>query len=74
MNLELLILGGYGQFVWPAFIFTFLSLLLLYIKTKKEFNKVEKVFNKEFNQSEILKARVIEKKENTKAAWATNSI
>tara|TARA_Y100000590_G_scaffold443196_1_gene572306 strand:+ start:1488 stop:1712 length:225 start_codon:yes stop_codon:yes gene_type:complete len=74
MNIEVLILNGYGQFVWPAFIFTFLSLLLLYIKTKKEFNKVEKVFNKEFNQSEILKARVIEKKENTKAAWATNSI
>ena len=74
MNIEFLILNGYGQFVWPAFIFTFLSLLLLYIKTKKEFNKVEKVFNKEFNQSEILKARVIEKKENTKAAWATNSI
>ena len=23
MNLELLILGGYGQFVWPAFVFTF---------------------------------------------------
>ena len=50
MNLELLILGGYGQFVWPAFIFTFVSCFSLYIKTKKEFQKQEKIFLKEFKQ------------------------
>lgn len=42
MNLEILILGGYGQFVWPAFIFTFVSCFSLYVKTKKEFQKQEK--------------------------------
>ena len=36
MVLELLILGGYGQFVWPSFVFTFVSCLILYVKTKKE--------------------------------------
>ena len=35
MNLELLTLGGYGQFVWPAFIFTFISCYYLYLKTKE---------------------------------------
>ena len=50
MNLELLILGGYGQFVWPAFIFTFVSCFSLYVKTRKEFKKQEKIFLKEFKQ------------------------
>ena len=50
MNLELLILGGYGQFVWPAFIFTFVSCFVLYLKTKKVFQKQEKMFLKEFKQ------------------------
>ena len=50
MNLELLILGGYGQFVWPAFIFTFVSCFSLYVETKKEFKKQEKIFLKEFKQ------------------------
>ena len=55
MNLELLILGGYGQFVWPAFIFTFVSCFSLYVKTKKEFQKQEKKFFKEFKQMQTEK-------------------
>ena len=55
MNLELLILGGYGQFVWPAFIFTFVSCFALYVKTKKEFKKQEKMFLKEFKQMQTEK-------------------
>ena len=51
MNLELLILGGYGQFVWPSFIFTFVSCFVLYIKTKKEFKEIEKIFLNEFKQT-----------------------
>ena len=50
MNLEFLILGGYGQFIWSAFIFTFVSCFFLYVKTKKEFQKQEKMFLKEFEQ------------------------
>ena len=44
MDLELLILGGYGQFVWPAFIFTFASCFILYVKTKKDLQEQEKIF------------------------------
>ena len=63
MNLELLILGGYGQFVWPAFIFTFVSCFTLYIKIKKEFNKQEKMFLKEFKQMPTEKIETAKKKE-----------
>ena len=63
MNLELLILGGYGQFVWPAFIFTFVSCFVLYFKTKKEFQKQEKKFLKEFKQTQTAKIDTEKKKE-----------
>ena len=63
MNLELLILGGYGQYVWPAFIFTFVSCFSLYVKTKKEFQKQEKIFLKEFKQMQTEKIDTVKEKE-----------
>ena len=63
MNLELLILGGYGQFVWPAFIFTFVSCFSLYVKTKKEFQKQEKKFFNEFKQMQTEKIETAKEKE-----------
>ena len=63
MNLELLILGGYGQFVWPAFIFTFVSCFSLYVKTRKEFQKQEKIFLKEFKQTQTEKIETVKEKE-----------
>ena len=63
MNLEFLTLGGYGQFVWPAFIFTFVSCFALYVKTKKEFQKQEKMFLKEFKQVQTEKIETVKEKE-----------
>ena len=63
MNLEFLILGEYGQFVWPAFIFTFVCCFILYIKTKKEFKKQEEMFLKEFKQAKIEKIETVKEKE-----------
>ena len=63
MNLEFLVLGEYGQFVWPAYIFTFVSFIALYAKTKKEFQKHEKMFLKEFKQMQTRKIESVEKKE-----------
>jgi len=59
MNLELFALNGYGQFVWPAFVFTFASCFILYIKTKKEFKKQEKTFLIEFKQKELQERKAI---------------
>ena len=63
MNIELLVLGGYGQFVWPAFIFTFVSCFTFYIKIKKEFKKQEKMFLKEFKQMQTEKIETAKEKE-----------
>ena len=72
MNLEFLILGGYGQFVWPAFIFTFVSCFLLYLKTKKELKKQEKMFLIEFKQIPVRKTEVAKQKELVKEVLSSN--
>ena len=74
MNLDLFILGGYGQFVWPAFIFTFVICFYLYIKTKKELQKQEKLFLNEYKQSQTAKIVVNSQKENTKKILSGNSV
>ena len=74
MNLDLFILGGYGQFVWPAFIFTFVTCFYLYIKTKKELQKQEKLFLNEYKQSQTAKIVVNSQKENTKKILSGNSV
>ena len=63
MNLELFILGGYGHFVWPAFIFTFLSCFALYLKSNKEFKKQEKMFLYEFKRKQAVKIETADEKE-----------
>ena len=72
MNLEHLVLGGYGQFVWPAFIFTFVSCFLLYIKTKKELKRQEKMFLIEFKQIPIAKIEVAKQKELLKKVLSSS--
>ena len=63
MNLEFFILGGYGHFVWPAFIFTFLSCFALYLKSNKEFKKQEKMFLYEFKRKQAVKIETADEKE-----------
>ena len=64
MDLEILTLGGYGLFVWPAFIFTFLICLVLYLKTRKEFKKQEKMFLNEFKETYPIKIKTFKEKKN----------
>ena len=73
MNIEFLVLGGYGQFVWPAFIFTFVSCFLLYIKTKKELKRQEKMFLIEFRQIPVAKIEVAKQKELLKKVLSSSS-
>ena len=72
MNLELLVLGGYGQFVWPAFIFTFVCCFLLYIKTKKELKRQEKMFLIEFKQKPITKIEVAKQRKLLKEVLSSS--
>ena len=73
MNIEFLDLGGYGSFVWPAFIFAFVSCFLLYIKTKKELKRQEKMFLIEFKQIPVAKIEVAKQKELLKKVLSSSS-
>ena len=74
MNIEFLTLGGYGQFVWSAFIFTFVSCFSLYLKTKKELNKQEKLFLIEYKQVATAKIKVAKQKKLSKEVLFGNLI
>ena len=72
MNFEFLILTEYNQFVWPAFIFTFLSCFFLFFKTEREFKKQEKLFLKEFGDNKD-KKDIVKKKERVQKVWSAIS-
>ena len=66
MMTNLIYLGGYGQFVWPAFIFTFLSCFFLYVKTKRELQEQEKIYMNEFKKLRTLEIKTVEAKKEKK--------
>ena len=72
MESNLFTLGGYGQFVWPAFIFTFVSCLALYLKTKKELQKLEKMFFNDRKELEAEKIKIFKEEENIQKVFSTN--
>ena len=74
MEIEHFLLNGYGKFVWPAFIFTFLSCFLLFIKTKKELKKQEEIFFMEFEQLQNKKIEVIIEKKISRELLSGRSI
>ena len=74
MDMQFLFLGGYGLYVWPSFIFTFIACFTLYLKTKKELQRQEKIFFKEFEQVQKIKIEVGKKEENIKEAFTSSSI
>ena len=74
MNLNLLILDGYGLYVWPAYIFTFIICFILYLKTKKELNKQEKLFLIEYKQVAAAKIKVAKQKKLSKEVLFGNLI
>tara|TARA_B100000686_G_C16470220_1_gene801717 strand:- start:183 stop:410 length:228 start_codon:yes stop_codon:yes gene_type:complete len=66
MNFNIFTLGGYGFFVWSAFIFTFLCFFLLYLKTIKELKKQEKLYLKEFKEFKTTEDIISKKKKIAK--------
>lgn len=62
MLLDSLNLGGYGLFVWPAFVLTFMTFFVLYFKTRKEFVKQEILYLSEFRQSKAIEITPTEEK------------
>ena len=72
MFIELLTMNGYGQFVWTAFMFSFVSFLYLYLKTSIEFKKQEKIYLMEFKEIEARKIEFTKRKKSTVEALSVN--
>ena len=72
MIMELLTMNGYGQFVWTAFTFSFVSCLYLYLKTRIEFKKQEKIYLLEFGSIETKKIQFSKRKKSTEEALPIN--
>tara|TARA_B100000029_G_scaffold368013_1_gene361475 strand:- start:134 stop:358 length:225 start_codon:yes stop_codon:yes gene_type:complete len=73
MYQELFILGGYGHFVWPSFVFTLVTCFLYYIKTKKELQKQEKVFISEFRYLNVKRTNTFKEKKVAKEVLSASS-
>ena len=65
-------MNGYGQFVWSAFTFSFATCLYLYLKTRIEFKKQEKIYLLEFGSFEIKKIEFNKRKKSTEEALPIN--
>ena len=74
MSFEFLILDGYGLFVWPAYIFTFICFFTFYAKTNKELKAQEKIFISEFRQQPVTKFVNHKNKENSKEVLSARAI
>ena len=74
MSLNILFFGGYAEFVLPAFMFTLVSFLIFYIKTKKELNKQVNIYLREYKEPSAIKIRPVKNKEIIEQALSGNSI
>ena len=72
MFIELLTMNGYGQFVWPAFVFFFASCFYLYVKTRSELKRQEIIFMLEFKEAQSRKIEFIKEKKYTEEALSVN--
>ena len=53
--IELLLMNGYGLFVWSAFVFTLINFFTLYIIINRQLIKENKKFELKFNHLEKIK-------------------
>ena len=58
MNLDFFILNGYGQYIWPAFLITFVSCFVLFLKTKKDLKRLEKILLQQHKQLKVIKVQI----------------
>jgi len=55
---EIILMNGYGIYVWSAFSFTLISFVTLYFVTKLQLSKEQKRFVAKFGSLNVEKARV----------------
>ena len=56
MNLNILIMNGYGLYVWSAFLFTLLNFMTLFLIIKIQYNKEKNKFIAKFGSLDTERA------------------
>ena len=56
---NLLLMNGYGVFVWSSFALTFVVCAIVYYRTRKTLKKYEKEFAKEIEELSVEKEKVV---------------
>ena len=56
---NLLLMNGYGVFVWSSFALTFVVCAVVYYRTRKTLKKYEKEFAKEIEELSVEKKKVV---------------
>ena len=56
---SLILMGGYGVYVWSSFVITFLVCGIFYYKTRKTLKKYEKEFAKEIEELSTEQKKIV---------------
>ena len=71
--IELLLMNGYGLFVWSAFAFTLANFFTLYIIMNRQFIKENKKFELKFNHLEKIKYKEAYKQRTNQVLVSSNA-
>ena len=66
MIMNLILMNGYGIFVWSSFLITSITCIIFYMKTRKTLKKYEKEFANEIKELSSTKRKTV--LENSKVA------
>ena len=70
---KLILMDGYGVFVWLSYFFAFVFCLILFLKTKKELHKQEKLFLSKIKTLPNAKVIIAKKQKITKEILANQA-
>ena len=71
--IDLLLMNGYGLFVWSAFAFTLVNFLTLYIIINRQLVKENKKFELKFNHLEKIKYKEAYKQRTNQVLVSSNA-
>ena len=71
--IELLLMNGYGLFVWSAFAFTLTNFFILYIIINRQLVKENKKFELKFNHLEKIKYKEAYKQRTNQVLVSSNA-
>ena len=71
--IELLLMNGYGLFVWSAFAFTLINFFMLYIIINRQLVKENKKFELKFNHLEKIKYKEAYKQRTNQVLVSSNA-